>query len=87
MTVERTFDQMRKYATGSWEMSKALSFIQVEMGLEDLEACWDAFLDTSADYGEVFTDENDLYAKFTDALNDYAEYLEPFFNEVGSSFR
>ena len=85
MTVERTFDQMRKYATGSWEMSKALSFIQVEMGLEDLEACWDAFLDTSADYGEVFTDENDLYAKFTDALNDYAEYLEPTFNEVGGS--
>lgn len=86
MTVERTFDQMRKYATGSWKMSKALSFIQVEMGLKDLEACWDAFLDTSADYGEVFTDENDLYAKFTDALNDYAEYLEPTFNEVGSSF-
>lgn len=81
-----TFDQMRKYATGSWEMSKALSFIQVEIGLEGLEACWDAFLDTSADYGEVFTDENDMYAKFTDALNDYAEYLEPTFNEVGSAF-
>ena len=87
MTPRKTFAQMRKYATGKWEMSKALSFIQVEMGLDDLEACWDGFLDTSEDYGDVFTDESHLYQKFTEALNEYAEYLEPTFNEMGSSFR
>ena len=86
MTIDQSFEGMRKFSTKNWKLAIATSFIQVEDGIDDLMACWEGFLHVSEEYNEVFEDETEMYQKFTDALNEYIEYLEPTSNQVGSSF-
>jgi hypothetical protein len=60
-----------------------LSFFQVEFGLDELRASWDGFTHTSDYYDIEFTSKKQICEKFTEALNDYREYLECSANEVG----
>jgi hypothetical protein len=82
-----SFDQMMRVATYMPELAKVTSFFQVEFGTDELMACWDGFVHTSDHYGQQFPSNTEICKQFTNDLNDYAEYLEPFSNEVGSSFR
>lgn len=56
-------------------LAESTSFIQVEYGLSELEACWQGFVDTSDHYGETFTSRKQICEEFTHALSDYIEYL------------
>jgi len=82
-----SFDQMMRVATYMPELAKVTSFFQVEFGTDELMACWDGFVHTSDHYGQQFPSNTEICKQFTNDLNDYAEYLKPLFNEVGSSFR
>jgi hypothetical protein len=82
-----SFDQMMRVATYMPELAKVTSFFQVEFGKDELMACWDGFVHTSDHYEQQFSSNTAICKQFTNDLNDYAEYLEPLFIKVGSSFR
>ena len=71
-----TFEEMMEMATRMSSLGVMNSFFQVEFGLDELRSSWEGFLDTSAYYEVEFTSKRDICEKFTDALNDYREYLE-----------
>ena len=81
-----SFKQMMTVASGSPELGKATSFIQVEYGINELRACWDGFVDTSAHYGVEFNTRKHLCSEFANALQEYIKYLQPAYNEMGSAF-
>lgn len=56
-------------------LSEATSFIQVEYGVLEVQACWDGFVDTSDNAGLTFKDLSDVCSHFAVALTDYIEYL------------
>ena len=70
-----TFDQMRIGARNNSDLGVPASYIQVEYGLADLEACWDGFAHTSDNYGQTFRSRKAIYTEFANALNEYIEYL------------
>ena len=72
-----SFRQMMTIAAGNEKLAKATSFVQVEYGLKELQACWDGFVDTSAHYSVEFNTRKHLCSEFADALLEYAEYLQP----------
>ena len=49
-----TFDKMLVVAAANPMLAEAASYIQVEYGLAELQACWDGFVDTSDHYGQEF---------------------------------
>jgi hypothetical protein len=80
-----TFDQMRKAARNLPELGIPASYMQVEYGVSELEACWDGFVHTSDHYGQTFKTRKAIYTEFANALSEYLEYLgEPVSLEVGS---
>lgn len=82
---DATFEQMRKAARNITDLGVAASYMQVEYGLSELEACWDGFIHTSDDYQQTFKSRKAIYQAFANALNDYLEYLgEPASLKVGS---
>jgi hypothetical protein len=81
-----TFEEMMEMSTKMSGLGVAASFFQVEFGLDELRACWDGFTHTSDYYDIEFTSKKQICEKFTDALNDYREYLESPPHEMGSSF-
>ena len=70
-----TFDQMRIGARNNPELGVLTSYLQVEYGIKELEACWDGFADTNNNYGMTFKSKKEIYLEFADALNEYIEYL------------
>ena len=70
-----TFDQMRIGARNNPELGVLTSYLQVEYGIRELEACWDGFADTNDNYGMTFKSKKEIYLEFADALNEYIEYL------------
>ena len=70
-----TFDQMRIGARNNPELGVLTSYLQVEYGIKELEACWDGFADTNDNYGVTFKSKKEIYFEFADALNEYLEYL------------
>ena len=70
-----TFDQMRIGARNNPELGVLTSYLQVEYGIKELEACWDGFADTNDNYGMTFKSKKEIYLEFADALNEYIEYL------------
>lgn len=80
-----SFVSMMRVAAGNKHLAIATSYIQVEYGLEDLQACWDGFIHTSDNYGQHFKSRKQVCEEFSNALNEYIEYLgESVHLEVGS---
>ena len=70
-----TFDRMMIYRKINRLLSDATSFMQVEYGVSEVQACWDGFIDTSDNAGLTFKDLADVCSHFAVALTDYIEYL------------
>jgi hypothetical protein len=80
-----TFEQMRRAARNNSELGIPASYLQVEYGLAELEACWDGFVHTSDYYQQHFKSRKEIYLEFANALSEYLEYLgESIPLEVGS---
>jgi hypothetical protein len=72
---EITFEQMRRAARNNPELGVPASYLQVEYGLTELEACWDGFVHTSDYYTQHFKTRKAIYQEFANALSEYLEYL------------
>jgi len=70
-----TFEQMRRAARNNSELGVPASYLQVEYGLAELEACWDGFVHTSDHYDQHFKTRKAIYQEFANALSEYLEYL------------
>ena len=80
-----TFEQMRRASRNLSELGVPASYMQVEYGLAELEACWDGFVHTSDTYEQTFKTRKAIYQEFANALSEYLEYLgESISIEVGS---
>jgi len=75
LASEATFAQMRKAAKHIKDLAVSSSYMQVEHGLNELEACWDGFVHTSDSYEQNFKTKKAIYVEFASALNEYFEYL------------
>jgi hypothetical protein len=75
LASEVTFDKMRIVARNNPELALPASYMQVEYGLEELEACWDGFVHTSDNYGQEFYSRKQICLEFANALNEYIEFL------------
>ena len=75
MASEVAFEKMRIVARNNPELGVPASYLQVEYGLKELEACWDGFVHTSDEYGQEFKTRKQICLEFANALNDYIEYL------------
>jgi hypothetical protein len=80
-----SFEQMRRAARNNPELGVPASYLQVEYGLSELEACWDGFVHTSDEYGLTFKTRKEVNQEFANALSEYLEYLgESIPVEMGS---
>jgi len=70
-----TFEQMRIGARNNSELGVPASYMQVEYGLSELEACWDGFAHTSDNYGVTFKSKKAIYLEFANALSEYIEAM------------
>jgi hypothetical protein len=70
-----TFEQMRRASRNLPELGVPASYLQVEYGLAELEACWDGFVHTSDAYGQSFKSRKEINLEFANALSEYLEYL------------
>lgn len=80
-----SFNDMLAAAAKDFSLATATSYLQVEYGLDELEACWDGFVHTSDHHGLEFRSRKNICSEFSNALNEYIEYLgESFSLQVGS---
>ena len=70
-----TFEQMRRASRNLSGLGVPASYMQVEYGLAELEACWDGFVHTSDAYDQSFKTRKAIYQEFANALSEYLEYL------------
>jgi len=70
-----TFEQMRIGARNNSELGVPASYMQVEYGLSELEACWDGFAHTTDNYGVTFKSKKAIYLEFANALSEYIEAM------------
>ena len=83
---EVTFDKMRIVARNNPELGVPTSYMQVEYGLKELEACWDGFVHTSDAYDQEFKSRKQICLEFAHALTEYLECLgESIPVEMGST--
>jgi hypothetical protein len=75
LASEVTFEKMRIVARNNSELGLPVSYMQVEYGLKELEACWDGFVQTSDNFGQEFNSRKQVCLEFANALNEYLEYL------------
>lgn len=81
-----TFEQMRKASRNIPGLAVTSSYMQVEYGLSELEACWDGFAHTSDAYEHSYKSRKAIYLEFSNALNEYLDYLgESLPESLGSS--
>lgn len=79
-----TFRQVLIGARNNPELGIPASYIQVEHGIDELEANWDGFAHTSDNYGVTFKSKKEIYLEFANALNEYLEFIgEPLPFQVG----
>jgi hypothetical protein len=71
-----TFESMMRFAAGNFTLAEATSYLQVEFGMAELQACWDGFVDTSNNAELTFKNRKTLCNEFTAALSDYIIYLD-----------
>lgn len=72
---EASFEQMRRASRNLSELGVPASYLQVEYGLAELEACWDGFVHTSDHHGMEFKTRKAIFQEFAHALHEYLEYL------------
>ena len=72
-----TLDHAQVVARDCKGLAEAMSFMQVEHGYSELQACWDGFVDVSDNYGQTFPTKRKICFEFANALAEYLEYLEP----------
>lgn len=72
---EVSFDQMRRASRNLPELGVSASYLQVEYGLTELEACWDGFVHSSDAYDQTFKSRKAIYLEFANALSEYLDYL------------
>ena len=72
---EVSFEQMRIGARNNPVLGVPASYLQVEYGLSELEACWDGFVHTSDAYNLTFKSRKEIYLEFANAVSDYLDYL------------
>jgi hypothetical protein len=70
-----SFEEMRRVAAGNPELGVPASYMQVEYGLSELEACWDGFVHTSDNFLQSFKNRKQVCLEFANALNEYLDYL------------
>lgn len=70
-----SFDQVRRASRNLPELGVPASYMQVEYGLSELEACWDGFVHTSDAFQQSFKTRKEIYQEFANALSEYLEYL------------
>ena len=75
LASEVSFEQMRRASRNLSELGIPASYLQVEYGLSELEACWDGFVHTSDAYHQTFKTRKAIYQEFANALSEYLEYL------------
>ena len=68
-----TLDEVRHLAKGIEGLNIVLSFIQVEEGISELEACWDGFRDAANYFNQEFDDERDCAIQFGLSAADFYE--------------
>jgi hypothetical protein len=73
---DMTLGEVRRLAAGIEELNLTLSFIQVEEGLLELEACWDGFRDAANHFGQEFDDKRDCAVQFGLSVADFYEFSE-----------
>lgn len=79
-----SFKQMMLEAITNRVLAEATSFIQVEYGIAELQACWDGFVHTSDHYNQEFKSRKQICEEFAHALAEYIEYLgEPASQSLG----
>lgn len=71
-----TLDHAQVVARDCKDLAEAMSFLQVEYGLQDLQACWDGFIDVSDRYGQEFPTKRMICFEFSNALTEYISHLE-----------
>jgi hypothetical protein len=69
------FDFIKRHSLVNRELGEVFSFIQVEYGIKDLEACWEGFSDTSDNAGLEFDGVYDLGEKLYHALLEYVNFI------------
>lgn len=74
-----TLDDVRRLAAGIEGLNLILSFIQVEEGLSELEACWAGFSDATSYFNQEFDDERDCAIQFGLSAADFYEIPELVF--------
>ena len=80
-----SFKQMFHEALTNRTLAESTSFMQVEYGLSELEACWDGFVHTSDAYHQEFKSRKQICEEFSHALSEYIQVTEePSFNTLGS---
>ena len=77
---------MMAIAQKDGKLAKTTSYIQIELGLDELHAAWDGFIDTSAHYGVEFKSRKHLCDEFANTLIEYIEYSEPKIYQMGPAF-
>lgn len=75
LASEVTFEQMRRASRNISELGVPASYMQVEYGLAELEACWDGFSHTADAFQFTFKSRKEIYQEFANALNEYLDYL------------
>jgi hypothetical protein len=73
---ECSFTKMLETACYIPDLAMATSFLQVEYGLPDLEACWDGFVHTSDNYNQNFSTKTQICLEFTSALQEYLKFIQ-----------
>jgi len=73
---ELTFQNVLDAALRCREYAETRSFMQVEYGIKELEAAWDAYRDSSDYCNEEFQDANHVYSEFYHLVAEYAEEYE-----------
>ena len=76
-----SFAELRETMAMSHEGQVLDSFIAVEIGLPDYEACWDAHLDVYAELGVTSTDES-IITMFLTEIYDMLDVEEDSFERV-----
>lgn len=66
-----SLDSVRRMAATDGDLAHILSFVQVEHGFKELEACWDGFVHSSDDYGVTFKNKRDVANNFGALLSDF----------------
>ncbi len=71
-----TLDDIRALASGMPDLALALSFVQVEEGLDELVGMWDGFQDANNFFEQTFDDKRDCAVQFGIALRELLQFGE-----------